>query len=241
MIKKHTSAPSLVMVGTSHLSISRLSSGLSSEFSDVDSVSSEISEPAIFDSQSEFVSYSGSEISPGSLRRSREKKKKRPAPQPPGRSVSMRNISSQRPTFVIVNQASTDSESQNEFGFSSRPNSNCLESPDKEAFSNSPHVSPRERSRLRAFKDALKSPRNIRKNSKKYKPEKDEVEANGFKVTKNATIEPPEFSDQTYVIEHLEFEVDSEFEVSLRQIFPSSNIATFHIQNMLNENTAESC
>lgn len=216
----------------------------SSELSDGDSIASEPFNdhyehlhPGTH-SQACAQSLSESEQSPGNTRK--EWRKKRRAPPPPsGPPPPYPSPGSLRHSYSFErnNRTSTDSESLSMTYDSSRlfyQTSTDSENVPESANSTSsltvsdhelspvhegqpsPLISPRDRSRLGALKNALRSPRNLRKNSKK---EVKDEEGKAFRVRKNATIEPPDCSVWTLALlpDDL-WDPDTEFEVSFFDI-----------------------
>lgn len=233
---RHTSAPSLVGTGESQL----VTRTFSSELSDEDSIASEpFSDRYEYlhpSRQSDVCTQSLSESEQSPMNKRKEWRKKRRAPPPPAAPLpaypspgSLRHSYS----FERSSRMSTDSESLSMtydssrfFYHTSTDSENVPESgtstgsltvSDHELSSLhqdqvSPHISPRDRSRLWALKNALRSPRNLRKNSKK-EAKGDEWKA--FRVRKNATIEPPDCSVWTLaVLPDDLWDPDTEFEVS---------------------------
>ena len=112
-------------------------------------------------------------------------------------------------TCIPVNVACTDTESQSDVISSSAESPFSLEAA---GVSSSPGQSPRDKSRLKALQQALASPRSKHKNSKKYIKQENDGATN-FRVRKNATVEPPDFSVWTFVYFPENFEIGCEFEV----------------------------
>ncbi|PVD28786.1 hypothetical protein C0Q70_11381 [Pomacea canaliculata] len=167
-------------------------------------------------------SFSESEQSPVVLRRG--SKKKRRAPPPPTQSSSLTekcdalNISrlsadsvcSRIESLLLPYQTSTDSENVADSEAATEEQSEGDE-PSRSG-QPSPQISPKDRSRLWALKNALRSPRNIRK-TPRVDPKNDDDKM-GFTSWRNTIIEPPEFSVCTFAFlsEDL-WDMDTEFEV----------------------------
>ncbi|XP_041351847.1 uncharacterized protein LOC121370590 isoform X2 [Gigantopelta aegis] len=250
MIKKHVSTPSL-HYGQPNLTVKQLNVDQSYE----DEYTSDPECQMFRNDRVANCCHSASEASPKPLRKTVERKKKRRAPQPPGRSVSMRDPNNR--AFIMVKQPSTDTESLSDVvsQMSKSPaDANLIPSNSGASFSvslqdfssntavvvtqistdseslcdvssqspkspsvletagTSPGQSPRDKSRLKALQRALASPRNVRKNSKKYINQENDGATN-FRVRKNATVEPPDFSVWTFVYLPEHFEIGCEFEI----------------------------
>lgn len=228
---RHSSAPSLVSAGTARLVLRPLSS----ELSDKDSITSEPYSTDILDSsrrsEGGTQSLSDSEHSPVNMRKERRKKRRAPPPPsglpPPYPSPgSLRHSYSfernKRPSSGFESlsttydcsrsyyNTSTDSENLPESATSTV--SDQEQSPTPQGLT-SPRFSPRDKSRLWTLKNALRSPRNPRKNSKKESKDED---GKTFRVRKKATIEPPDCCVWTLALLSDDvWEPDTEFEVSL--------------------------
>lgn len=226
LFQRYPSAP--LLTEDADISVSSSSTRTTENQSDEESITSDSyytrdhsasSPPEVVSIQS----FSESEQSPVVLRRG-SKKKKRPAPPPPTQSSSLTdkcdalNISRLSADSVCLRveslllpyQTSTDSENVADSEAATEEQSEGDE-PSRSG-QPSPQISPKDRSRLWALKNALRSPRNIRK-TPRVDPKNDDDKM-GFTSWRNTIIEPPEFSVCTFAFlsEDL-WDMDTEFEV----------------------------
>nr|KAG5703934.1 hypothetical protein BaRGS_020531 [Batillaria attramentaria] len=242
---RHRSAPSLINTDEDNMVV-RTFSRHDTDLSDEDSIASEpnYERPRSSGQEISGVSLSLSESEPSPTVERREwNKKRRAPPPPPHQSLLHASPGSLRHSYAFEhsNRTSTDSESLSlsysttsstaRFVYQTSTDSDnlteasggsLLPTPDQEQPPSligqaSPQFSPRDKSRLQVLKNALKSPRNLRKGSRKeHHRDKDNADDSGkaFRIRKHATIEPPDCSAWTLAVLPDDIrDVDVEFEV----------------------------